>query len=533
LNKVVKAGIGGLLCLSPAAHAVERFGAFHSDIRIAASGELAVTETIELQSAGRAAPRGIVRELAEDYRDRVGGRVKVPLAVDQVLRNGWPEPYELERVANGVRIRTGEPGRALPRGKHAYQITYRTARQVSFFEEHDELYWEVGRNLDATVERLSAEVSFERPVPASAIKAEASTGAQGAQSGAHSAQGQDYHAFVREGAAAFRATRPLTARENMAIVVAFPKGVVERPSQLERSAWYLATNRGVLVGAAVLALMLAFLLACRWRFARVAPPAALRAAPPEALRAAPPEALRATPPEGVGPGAVRFIDRGGYDERCLSAAILGLQSRGYLRVREHGERLRLERTGEALEWLPGEQALARRLVRERPAEIRRQGRTLEEAGRRLAADLHEAFGRRRWASHAPFIFVAAGIGLAGVAAMRALDTPPAAFAVIAGAMALCLALFACTLLPVLSPRGREHQQAIDALRQHLSAAEPQSEEEFARLLPYAVALELEQAWGRRFAERVPANIVELTPRAPDKAPARPRRPLRHTRSAAA
>jgi hypothetical protein len=516
VNKLVKAGIGGLLCLSPAVHAVERFGAFHSDIRIAASGELAVTETIELQSAGRGAPRGIVRELAEDYRDRVGGRVKVPLAVDQVLRNGWPEPYELERVANGVRVRTGEPGRALPRGKHAYQITYRTARQVSFFEEHDELYWEVGRNLDATVERLSAEVSFERPVPASAIKADASTGAQGAQSGARSAQGQDYHAFVREGSAAFRATRPLTAREDMAIVVAFPKGVVERPSQLERSAWYLATNRGVLVGAAVLALMLAFLLACRWRFARVAP-----------------LAPRASPPEGVGPGGVRFIDRGGYDERCLSAAILGLQSRGYLRVREHGERLRLERTGEALEWLPGEQALARRLVRERPAEIRRHGRTLEEAGRRLATELHEAFGRRCWASHAPFIFVAAGIGLAGVAAMRALDTPPAALAVIAGAMALCLALFAYWLLPVLSPRGREHQQAIDALRQHLGAAEPESEEEFARLLPYAVALELEQAWGRHFAERVPANIVELTPRAPDKAPAPPRRPLRHTRSAAA
>ena len=518
MNKLVKAGIGGLLCLAPAAHAVERFSAFHSDIRIAASGELAVTETIELQSAGRGAPRGIVRELAEDYRDRVGGRVRVPLEVDQVLRNGWPEPYELERVANGVRVRTGEPGRALPRGKHAYQITYRTARQVSFLEDHDELYWEVGRSLDATVERLSAEVSFERPVRAGAIKVDASTGAQGAR-------GQDYHAFVREGAAAFRATRPLAAREFMAIVVAFPQGAVERPSQLERSAWYLSTNRGVQVGAAILALMLAFLLACRWRFARVPAPAVLRAAPPEAPRA--------SPPEGVGPGGVRFIDRGGYDERCLSAAILGLQSRGYLRVREHGERLRLERIGEALEWFPGEQALARRLVRERPAEIRRHGRTLEEAGRTLAAELHEAFGRRRWASHAPFTFAAAGMGLAGVAAMRALDTPPAALAIVAGAMALCLALFACRFLPVLARRGREHQEPIDALRQHLRSAEPQTEDEFTRLLPYAVALELEQAWGRRFAERVPANIVELTPRAPDKAPAPPRRPLRHSRSAAA
>ena len=60
MNKVVQAGIGGLLCLAPAVHAAERLSAFHSDIHIAASGELVVTETLELQSAGRGAPSGIV-----------------------------------------------------------------------------------------------------------------------------------------------------------------------------------------------------------------------------------------------------------------------------------------------------------------------------------------------------------------------------------------------------------------------------------------------------------------------------------------
>jgi hypothetical protein len=505
VNKLVRAGIGGLLCISPAVFAAERISAFHSDIRIAATGELAVTETIEVQSGPRDAQRGFVRELPDDYRDRLGNLVRVPLVVERVLRNGRPEPYAVERTPGGARVRTEESGRVL-RGKQVYQIAYRTARQVGYFDQHDELYWNLGRGLGAAVERLSAEVSFERPVAAKDIKIDAYAGVQG----------QDYHAFVRESSAAFRATRPLTARESMTILVAFPKGVVERPSQLERGAWYLSTHRGVPVGAGLLALMLAFLLACRRRFARV-----------------PPAAPHAAPPVGVGPGGVRFIDRGAYDERCLSAAILGLQSRGYLRVRELGERLRLERTGEALEWFPGEQSLARRLVRERAAEIRRHGRTLEEAGLRLAAELREAFGRRRWTSNLPYALVAAGIGLVGVLAMHALDTPRVAFLVLAGATALCLLVFAFKGLPVLSPRGREHLEAIDALRQHLASAEPQSEEEFARLLPYAVALELENAWGRRFAERVPSNLVELTPRAQDKASARPRRPLRHTRSAAA
>jgi hypothetical protein len=508
VNKLVKVGIGGLLCISPAVHAAERLSAFHSDIRIGASGELAVTETIEVQSGSRDAPRGIVRELPGDYRDRLGNRVSVPLAVEKVLRNGRPEPFVLERSPNGARVRTGERGRTLPRGKHVYQIRYRTARQVAFFEGHDELYWEVGRGLGAAVERLSAEVSFEGTVPASTIKVDASTGPQGAR-------GDDYHAFVGHGSAAFRATRPLSSREAMTILVEFPKGVVERPSHLERGAWYLSSNRGVPVGAAIIGLMLALLLACRRRFLRAPTPAPLDVLP-----------------EGVGPGGVRFIDRGSYDERCLGAAILGLQSRGYLRVREHGERLRLERTGVALEWFPGEEALARRLVRERPAEIRRHGRTLEEAGIKLARELETTFGARRWASYLPFAYAAAGIGITAVLAMHALATPPLPFAALCAATALCFLVFAFKLLPLREPRGREHAEAIEALRRHLGGAEPRDEEEFVRLLPYAVALDLENAWGRRFAEQLPTNIVELTPRGPDKARARPRRPLPHKRSAA-
>jgi hypothetical protein len=117
--------------------------------------------------------------------------------------------------------------------------------------------------------------------------------------------------------------------------------------------------------------------------------------------------------------------------------------------------------------------------------------------------------------------------------MLALDTPPIAAALVAAAMALALLIFVFTLMPILTPHGAEHREAIAALRQYLASADPESEEEFSRLLPYAVALELEDLWGRRFAERVPANLVVLTPRGADRAPERPTRPLRHKRSAAA
>lgn len=502
MNKVAKTGVAAFclwICLS--AHALERIGAFHSDIRIAASGELAVTETIEVQAAGREPQRGIVRDFP---------RARAPLTVEKVLRNGRAEPYTLERApGNGVRLRTGAAGRALPRGKQVYQIVYRTSRRIGFLEEHDELRWDVAAGLSLALERLSVEVSFERPVPAERIKLEAYTGTE-------RAHGQDYHAFVRQGSAAFRATRALGPREGMTILVAFPKGVVAEPSLPERGASYLSAHPGVPVGAGFLALMLVMLLACWRRFGR---------------RQA--HCARSTPPDGVGAGGVRFIDCRGYDERCLSAALLGLESRGYLRIREQGERLRIERAENQIEWLPGEETLARRLLRDERADIRRHGRTLEEAGRAFAKELSKAFGRRAWAPVGSFVLAAAGLGGVGVLAMLALEAPLTAIVAIGSAMAAALILFATKLVPVYRARGRSHQADIDALRAYLETAQPKSEEEFAQLLPYAVALELENVWGKRYAQKLPGSLLEFTPRAQDKARARPRRPLPRTRPAAA
>ena len=238
--------------------------AFHSDIRIAGNAELIVTETIEVQVAGKQIPGGILRDLPGEYRDRHGNRVKVPLVVEKVLRNRAAEPYVLERLSNGMRLRTGDAARKLPPGKHVYELTYRTAGQIRFFNDRDELYWILnGETNPFGLERLTAEITFEKPVPAAELKVEAHTGSQGS----------DYNAFVRPGSVALRATRALEPREGMSLVVAFPKGVVSPPTPPERARSYLAVNRGAGVGAGIYALMLVLLAACHGRH----PPSSSRA----------------------------------------------------------------------------------------------------------------------------------------------------------------------------------------------------------------------------------------------------------------
>ena len=175
---------------------------FHSEIRIAADGVLTVTEVIVVQAEGQQIRRGILRDFPTDYRDRRGARVVVPFEVLRVSRNGELERFKVERLENGVRLRIGDPDQALRYGRHTYEIRYRTARQVGFFEAHDELYWNVnGNGWSFAFDAISAEVKLPQAVPAASLKAEAFTGPVGAQ-------GRSYQAFTADGSAAFRSTRP-------------------------------------------------------------------------------------------------------------------------------------------------------------------------------------------------------------------------------------------------------------------------------------------------------------------------------------
>ena len=44
-------------------------------------------------------------------------------------------------MSNGVRVRIGSADRLLNTGRHEYVIRYRTTRQIGFFADYDELYW--------------------------------------------------------------------------------------------------------------------------------------------------------------------------------------------------------------------------------------------------------------------------------------------------------------------------------------------------------------------------------------------------------
>ncbi len=158
-------GLALLLAAVAPAGAVERIVQFISDVAVQRNGDLAVTETIQVEAEGNVIRRGIFRDFPTTYARPDGTRVVVGFDVGSVTRNGSAENFVIERLANGVRIRIGNADRTIPRGRHTYVIRYRTTRQIGFFADYDELYWNVtGNGWAFPIETAEARITLPEKV---------------------------------------------------------------------------------------------------------------------------------------------------------------------------------------------------------------------------------------------------------------------------------------------------------------------------------------------------------------------------------
>lgn len=338
--------LSALLCLllSPITLAAEVIHDFASEIRIDASGGMRVHESIEVKAEGKQIRHGIYRDFPTDYRDRLGNHYRVGFEILAVKRDGHPEPYHTERRRNGVRIYLGDANTMVSKGVHRYEIRYATNRQLGFFDDHDELYWNVtGNGWRFPIRHASAQLRLPGHLSTSMLTLEAYTGPQGAR-------GRAYRAWTdTEGSAHFETNTTLNAGEGLTIVVGWPKGVVHAPTRGEQLHWFLADNRSAVTGVIGLGLLLAYYLVAWWRVGR----------DPEAGVIIP----RYTPPDGLSPAAMRFIRHMGYDNKAFTAAVIDLAVKGVLRIEEHDKSYTLTRTAERPATSPGEERLATELFR--------------------------------------------------------------------------------------------------------------------------------------------------------------------------
>ncbi len=341
-----------LIALSINSQAEERILSYHSDITIETDGSMLVEEHIRVQAEGDKIRHGIYRDFPTEYRDRHNNNYRVKFELLEVGRDGYAEPYHTERQSNGIRIYLGSKESFVEQGEHTYTIVYRTDRQLGFFQEFDELYWNVtGNGWDFPIDKATAIVILPDVFFPNQLHLEGYTGPQGAK-------GKDYTANVEyDGSVWFETTRELGRREGLTIVVNWPKGYVTEPTNEQRLNWFIQDNRSTLYGISGLALLLLYYLVV-WRMV---------GRDPEAGVIIP----LYKPESGYSPASVRFISRMGYDDKAFSAAIVNMAVKGYLKIEESGGgTFTLRKTGNTgVKLAIGEGAIANRLFGAQRTEI--------------------------------------------------------------------------------------------------------------------------------------------------------------------
>src|SRR5215467_11415407 len=198
---------------------------FHSDVTLHEDATLEVTETVTVVSAGSQIRHGIYREFPTRYTDSLNHEYVVGFQMLSATCDSAATPFRVENYANGKRIYLGDPKYSVQPGRHLYTLTYTTNRQLGFFPDHDELFWNVtGNGWVFQIDQASASIHLPARIPVDQVRLGGYTGPQGSMS-------QDLRWTSQpDGSFEFTTYGPLPPKSGLTILMMWPKGYFAEPT---------------------------------------------------------------------------------------------------------------------------------------------------------------------------------------------------------------------------------------------------------------------------------------------------------------
>ncbi len=248
--------------------------------------------------------------------------------------DGAPLSVETIREGSLLRFKIGDPDRTIT-GRASYQISYTIANALNSFSDHDELYWNVTGSWPVPITATSVAVRLPEPGVERVACFQGPAGST-----------ESCSARFDKGEAEFSTTRQLGEDEQMTVVVGVRKGIVPEPRPallpnplfgsplFDRSPALIASFAVMLVG------VLAGFGTLWWREGRdrrYVSQYYLTTSPEEEivpLLGSETSGVEFEPPEALRPAQVGLLLDERADVRDLTATIIDLAVRGYLRITE-------------------------------------------------------------------------------------------------------------------------------------------------------------------------------------------------------
>jgi len=280
---------------------------FQSETIVMPEGTIDVTETIQAHFLG--GPwHGLYRTIPVEYVTPQGLNYSLFLDVKRVTdESGRTLKVESSRERHYRKLKIYVPD--ADNSTQKITIEYSVSDALRFFEDHDELYWNVtGDEWDIPIQAASAHIIL--PEGTTNIRANVFTGAYGSR-----AQKADVE-IVGTGVDV-RTREPLRLHEGLTVAIAFDKGFVHEPTAGAKIVQFFRSNWPLGIPIAAFAIMF-YLWWTRGRDPRLRPIAA-----------------QYEPPNQLTPGEVGTLVDNSADMRDITASIVDLAVRGYIVIEEH------------------------------------------------------------------------------------------------------------------------------------------------------------------------------------------------------
>ena len=226
--------------LIPKISLAESIQDFKSQITINANSTILVVESI-VYDFGTTQHHGIYRDIPYSYQAN-GGNYTIGITVNTVSdENGQHYKYSVSKSSGQIHIKIGDPDFTIA-GVHTYIISYNVAGAINFFSDHNELYWNVtGSGWTVPIGSSSASVILPASVAVTELKKTCFAGEPGTTAACSSI-------MSGLGDSTFEVNfnqDQLTPGQGLTIVVGFPKDLVKPPGWFEKFVKLVQDNWGL------------------------------------------------------------------------------------------------------------------------------------------------------------------------------------------------------------------------------------------------------------------------------------------------
>ena len=289
-----------LLAFAASASARElKIEKFSAEIVVEPDSSLNVTETIQANFIG--AWHGLYRTIPVEYVTPQGFNYSLFVRFEGAT-DAAGQSLKVESSRQGHYLKWKIYINDATDAERTIQLHYHVRNGLKFFEDHDELYWNVtGDEWDVPVGDASARILL--PPGVTGVRTNEFTGSYGsrAQNASLAASGSTVEVSM---------LRPLAFHEGLTVVVGWDKGFVQEPSAGDLVGQFLASNWPLFFPILVFVFML-WLWYTRGRDPRVGP-----------------IAVQYTPPDGMSPAEAGTLVDENAEMRDITATIVDLAVRG-------------------------------------------------------------------------------------------------------------------------------------------------------------------------------------------------------------